>query len=69
MAVHDIGQIKMLEQATDVSGTVWLKFDTGMNRLGFRPENAQELLRRLDEAGSVSESIGSWLRPWPEEDT
>ncbi len=55
LVVHGIEQVEMLEQERDVSGTVWLKFDTGMNRLGFRPDDAQELLGRLDRAKSVNE--------------
>lgn len=55
LVVHDIEQIKMLERVGDTSGTVWLKFDTGMNRLGFPPDAAPKLLPRLEAARGVSE--------------
>jgi alanine racemase len=55
LVVHDIEQIKMLERVGETSGTVWLKFDTGMNRLGFPPDAAPKLLPRLEAARGVSE--------------
>jgi alanine racemase len=55
LVVHDIEQVKMLERAKGNGGTVWLKFDTGMNRLGFPPEAAPQLLPRLEAAGAVRE--------------
>lgn len=57
LAVHDPSQLEMLEQAalpgrtgTDGAASrpvVWLKVDTGMNRLGFRPEQALAARTRL----------------------
>ncbi len=55
LVVHDIAQVEMLERANDSRGTVWLKFDTGMNRLGFPPDAAPELRPRLEAAGAVRE--------------
>jgi len=55
LVVHDIDQVRMLERAAETRGTVWLKFDTGMNRLGFPPDSALELLGRLEAAGAVRE--------------
>jgi alanine racemase len=55
LVVHDIEQVRMLERVSDVAGTVWLKFDTGMNRLGFPPDAAPQLLPRLEAARGVSE--------------
>jgi alanine racemase len=55
LVVHDIEQVRMLEHAGESRGTVWLKFDTGMNRLGFPPGSAQELLRRMEAAAAVRE--------------
>jgi alanine racemase len=48
LVVHSFEQVEMLEQssATDAFD-IWLKIDTGMNRLGFRPEDFPEALRRL----------------------
>lgn len=53
--VHDLTQVEMLEQAGAAEGAgseaarpvVWLKVDTGMNRLGFRPEQALAARARL----------------------
>jgi alanine racemase len=59
LAVHDRAQLEMLEQAEggDTAAgdagearsrpVVWLKVDTGMNRLGFRPEQALDARARL----------------------
>ena len=55
LVVHHIEQVKLLERADGAGGTVWLKFDTGMNRLGFAPDEAPELLPRLEAARAVSE--------------
>ena len=41
ITVHEPGQLAMLEAASPERPlTVWLKVDSGMNRLGFRPEDA-----------------------------
>ncbi|HEX7672917.1 MAG TPA: alanine racemase [Bdellovibrio sp.] len=40
-------QIQYLEEVADDPVGIHLKFDTGMNRLGFRPEEAQKLYERL----------------------
>ncbi len=54
LVVHAPGQIEMLES---VSGSarfpVWLKLDTGMNRLGFDPSAAGALLARLEVCPAV----------------
>lgn len=59
LVVHDLSQVEMLEQAeAGATGAgdagearsrpvVWLKVDTGMNRLGFRPEQALDARARL----------------------
>lgn len=51
IVVHDPSQVALLESAgIDHRFTIWVKVDTGMNRLGFRPEDfpaAFERLRRL----------------------
>jgi alanine racemase len=38
LVVHDPLQIKLLEAHRGAERFVWIKMDTGMNRLGFRPE-------------------------------
>ena len=51
LVVHTFEQIKLLEASDKVSDlALWLKVDTGMNRLGFRVEefsSAHERIRRL----------------------
>ena len=48
IVVHDPTQIALLEEFTGSwRFTVWLKMDTGMNRLGFRPEQYLAALARL----------------------
>jgi alanine racemase len=48
LVVHDAQQIELLEEARSVHPFVlWLKIDTGMNRLGFRPEEFAATLERL----------------------
>lgn len=37
---------------------VWLKIDSGMNRLGFRPDAAQALWRRLRDCAGARSDIG-----------
>ena len=51
LIVHDAEQIKLLERA-GISGAgprLWLKIETGMNRLGISPEQAQPCLARLQD--------------------
>lgn len=55
IVVHCREQIAMLEAASTGATTVWLKFDTGMNRLGFDPDLAEELIARLQRSERVSE--------------
>lgn len=56
LVVHSPEQIEMLENfGGDSDFRVWLKIDTGMNRLGFPPEAAHELYRRLVACSAVSE--------------
>jgi len=53
--VHCTEQIELLEGVKSGALTVWLKFDTGMNRLGFPPEAADSLIGRLREIPVVGE--------------
>jgi len=55
LVVHCPEQIEVLERCTSGRATVWLKFDTGMNRLGFRPEQATGLIDRLRNCSAVAE--------------
>lgn len=48
IVVHDAAQLAWLEEYSgEHRYTVWLKFDTGMNRLGFSPAMAAEVGARL----------------------
>ena len=48
LVVHDPSQIALLEAfGRGRRFTVWIKVDTGMNRLGFRPEDFPAALERL----------------------
>jgi alanine racemase len=52
IVVHEAEQLDLLEAApAGQRFVVWLKIDTGMNRLGFRPSAAQSALLRLDALG------------------
>ena len=48
IVVHDASQLAWLEEYTGTHRfTAWLKIDTGMNRLGFRPEQVGAVRARL----------------------
>jgi alanine racemase len=48
LVVHDPLQIELLEEYSGASRfLVWMKIDTGMNRLGFRPEDFPAALARI----------------------
>ena len=48
LVVHDKLQIELLEQSTSPQRfLLWIKIDTGMNRLGFRPSEFATALQRL----------------------
>lgn len=55
VVIHNYQQLKMLEQ-TPLNHllNIWLKIDTGMHRLGFAPEEVNEVYRRLMASGKVS---------------
>jgi alanine racemase len=58
VAVHEPGQVRMLETARlDRSLAVWLKIDSGMGRLGFRPEAAGTVWQRLADCAAVAPGI------------
>ncbi|MCC7328491.1 MAG: alanine racemase [Burkholderiales bacterium] len=53
--VHDHEQIRMLEAATLARPLeVFVKVNTGMNRLGFRPTDVADVCRRLSSSPSVA---------------
>lgn len=55
LVVHCIEQLEMLENL-DVGGlTVWLKFDSGMNRLGFRVSDADTVISRARACSAIAD--------------
>lgn len=57
-AVHSIEQLEALE-AADLSSpvNVWMKLDTGMHRLGVRPEQAESFYQRLSACRNVIQPV------------
>ena len=55
LGVHSATQIEWLERSGQADATIWLKIDTGMNRLGFRPYEAAKLIERLKDCAAVSD--------------
>ena len=53
--VHSWSQIEILDNYLSGRVNVWAKFDTGMNRLGFDPADADEVLERLRASRGVNE--------------
>ncbi len=53
--VHCSEQLDLLDSCRGGSVNVWLKFDTGMNRLGFDPADADEIIARLRRSPGVKE--------------
>lgn len=55
IVVHHTDQVNMLESATlSRPIEVFIKINTGMNRLGFRPDEAHAIAERLSRAASVA---------------
>ena len=53
--VHCPMQLDLLDQSFGGKVNVWLKFDTGMNRLGFDPADAPDIMERLRASPGVNE--------------
>ncbi|HED3703849.1 TPA: alanine racemase, partial [Serratia marcescens] len=57
-AVHSIEQLEALELAELArSVPVWMKLDTGMHRLGVRPEQAEAFYQRLCACRNVAQPV------------
>lgn len=54
VVVHHETQIEQLVSALQQPLTAWLKIDTGMHRLGFRPRQFETAYRRLKACGSIA---------------
>ncbi len=55
MVVHCVEQLELLEQFGSAQLTVWLKFDTGMNRLGFAVAEAAGLIDRARACKAIAD--------------
>lgn len=60
LIVHHFKQIEMLEKNPNIEipFSVWLKIDTGMHRLGFRPDESLAAYQRLMNCTAVKKPIG-----------
>ncbi|WP_286808281.1 alanine racemase [Leclercia sp. UBA2479] len=57
-AVHNEEQLAALEAAQlSTPVTVWMKLDTGMHRLGVRPEQAEAFWQRLSQCKNVRQPV------------
>jgi alanine racemase len=54
LVIHTAHQVELLESSSQKFSRIWLKIDTGMNRLGVRPEDASALLARIRAANDSS---------------
>ena len=58
IVVHSLEQIDILEKYTTIKKiSVWLKHDTGMNRLGFKTNEFAPSYQRLTDCQNVNQSI------------
>ncbi|PCM43784.1 alanine racemase [Marinobacter sp. ANT_B65] len=55
--LHNEKQLEWLEQGDDMPW-FWLKVNTGMNRLGFWPDDLQAVMARVEKAGAGSRLLG-----------
>ena len=55
IVVHCREQLSLIESNAIEAQTIWLKVDTGMNRLGFEPRDASKLIERLRAANPLGE--------------
>lgn len=53
--VHSVEQLDLLDSSGAGALNVWLKFDTGMNRLGFHPSDAEAVIDRLRGSPGVND--------------
>jgi alanine racemase len=59
LVVHHTPHVEMLEKAkVDQPFTVWLKINTGMHRLGFAPQQVDNIYQRLLASSAVRKPIG-----------
>ncbi len=58
VVIHHLAQVEMIEQAAIRDPlTVWVKINTGMNRLGFAMDQMMGIRERLQRSGKIKEMI------------
>ena len=58
LVIHDRTQLDMVRNWTTPDAfSVWLKIDTGMNRLGFRCEDFPDVLSQINEMKSIRQPV------------
>jgi len=56
--VHSFAQLDILESRTEQEAcAIWLKLDTGMNRLGFKPKEFNAVYQRLNQCSIIRKPI------------
>ncbi|GAB4265284.1 MAG: alanine racemase [Methylomicrobium sp.] len=57
--IHSFGQLEIIERCSTAAAIdIWLKIDTGMNRLGFSTAEFTEVYRRLATSPLIKQPIG-----------
>ena len=51
--IHNESQLQLLEQSTGDATNVTLKIDSGMHRLGFSPDEVENVIQRLEKCEQV----------------
>lgn len=69
LVVHHLKHLEMLEQCKlEKPLSVWVKINTGMNRLGFEPKDFKSIYSRLLACESIRKPLG-WMTHFAEADT
>ncbi|MGZ8946084.1 MAG: alanine racemase [Methylococcaceae bacterium] len=56
--VHSFSQLEILESRAEQGAcAIWLKLDTGMNRLGFKPKEFNAVYQRLNQCAIIKKPI------------
>ncbi|MCW9031020.1 MAG: alanine racemase [Gammaproteobacteria bacterium] len=55
--IHNELQLQLLEKESDDAITICLKVDSGMHRLGFNPDNVEDVYQRLEKCSSVNHPV------------
>jgi alanine racemase len=62
IVVHNYDQVEWLEAATiDAPVGIWIKINSGMNRLGFEPDQAMTVWRRLQQLPFPTSAELRWM--------